>query len=118
MKSRRIHRLNSLLKEILSEVIYKELNNPNIPSLFTVTHVDISPDLKNAKVYISIMGSEELKKTSLKALQDAAGYIAVHASKKMTIRYFPSLKFILDNSLEEQLRIESILHEISQKKSV
>lgn len=114
MKSRRIHRLNSLLKEVVSEVILRDLNNPNLVSLISVTQVDISPDLHNAKVYISMLGNDQEKNKTLKALNDSAPYIAVCASKKITIRYFPRLEFFIDNSLDQQMKIDALLQKIKK----
>ncbi len=116
MKKQRIERLGSLLTEVISEVINKEVRNPNVAHFVSVTHVDITADLHFAKVYISIIGTDMEKKKTIDALQSAAGFIAIQASKKMSIRYFPVLTFKLDNSVEEHLRIEKILNEINQER--
>ena len=87
MSSKRIKRLNSLLKEVISEVILKEVRNPDVSSLVTVTDVDISADLHYATVSISVIGDEKDKEKTLKALQSAAGFIGVQASKKVVLRY-------------------------------
>ncbi|MES2345660.1 MAG: 30S ribosome-binding factor RbfA [Chlamydiota bacterium] len=77
MAKRRTDRLNSLLKEVISEVIMRDVRNPHVTTLITVTRVDISSDLHYAKVYISVIGSQVEKDETLKALQSAAGFIAV-----------------------------------------
>ncbi len=117
MKQKRLQRLGSLLTEVISEVIRKEVRNPNIAQFISVTRVEISADLHHAKVYVSIIGDEQEKKKTIEALQSAAGFIAVSASKKIVIRYFPSLTFKLDTSVEEHLKIEKILNEIHQEQS-
>jgi len=118
MSTKRVKRLNSLIKEVISEVILKEVRNPDISPLVTVTKVEITQDLFQAKVYISVIGKEEEKNKTLKALESAAGFIGVHASKKVVMKYFPTLTFILDKSVEEQMKIEKILEDIqSEKKS-
>jgi ribosome-binding factor A len=78
----------------------------------TVTSVDITADLKYAKVYISVIGTPQEKKESIEALQSAAGFIAIHASKKIVIRYFPSLTFKLDDSVEKHANIDDLLGKI------
>ncbi len=116
MSKKRVDRLNSLLKEVISDVIRKEVKNPHVNEFVTVTRVDITADLHYAKVYISVIGSETEKQETLAALNSAAGFIAINSSKKITLRYFPALTFILDNSLEKQIRIEELLHKISDER--
>lgn len=113
---KRVDRLNSLLKEVISDVIRKDVKNPHVNEFLTVTRVDITNDLKYAKVYISVIGSETEKQETLGALNSAAGFIAVHASKEVVMRYFPSLTFILDDSVAKQMRIESLLTKISHER--
>lgn len=115
MKSRRKERLNSLLKEVISEVIQKDVKNPSIHSFISVTDVDISSDLHQAKVYVSIIGTEKEKKEALNALKEASSFIAFKASKKVVLRYFPSLFFYLDKSVEDHLKIEKKLDEIKKE---
>lgn len=113
--TRRTERLNSLLKEVISEVVRIDVDNPKIPTLITITEVDISKDLQHAKVMFSLIGTEEEKKECLAALQSAAGFISVLASKKVVMRHFPSLFFKIDNSVEKHLRIEEALKKIRQE---
>lgn len=109
MKKRRLERLNSNLKEVISEVITKDVKDPGVNELITVTAVDISADLRHAKVFISIIAPQEEKEKTIQALETAAGFIAVHASKKVVMRYFPQLTFRLDTSVDEHMHIEEIL---------
>lgn len=117
MAIQRTDRLNSLLKEVISEVIRREVRNPHVNELLTVTRVDITKDLHYAKVYISVIGSKEEKANTLNALQSAAGFIAVNSSKKVTMRYFPALTFKLDDAVDKHMRIEELLGEIHAKKN-
>lgn len=114
--TRRIERLNSLLKEVLTEVIRKEVKNPHLSPLFTVTRVEISKDLQHAKVYISVIGDDETKKKALAVLQSARGFIAKHAFKEVTMFHFPELNFILDESVEQQMHIESLISKIQAER--
>lgn len=115
MKPRRTDRLNSLLKEVLSEVIHRDVKNPHLPHWITVTQVEITRDLRHAKVFVSVMGDQAAKQLALTTLKSAAGFIAVAASKKMVIRYFPALTFKLDESVDRQIRLETVLHEIHEE---
>ena len=114
---RRIERLNSLLKEVISQVIFEEVRNPEVSQLCAVTLVNVSRDLRHAKVYVSIIGNEEEKNQTVFALQSAAGFIATQASKQVKIRYFPELVFKLDRSVERQMQIDSILEKISRERN-
>lgn len=117
MKKNRLARVDSLLKEVIFEVIQKEVRNPHVSTFVTVTKVETSADLHHAKVYISMICSEEEKAKVLSALQSAAGFIAVHAAKKAQLRYFPNLTFKLDTALEEHMRIQKIIGDIEKERA-
>lgn len=116
MTTQRTVRLNSLLKEVISEVVKRDVRNPHVNELLTITRVEITKDLHYAKVYVSVIGTDIQKKETLQALQSAAGFIAVNSSKKVTMRYFPALTFKLDDSVDKHMRIEEILGEISHER--
>ncbi len=116
MAAERTDRLNSLLKEVISEVIKRDVRNPHVTELVTITSVRISKDLHYAKVYVSVIGTEQDKKMTIDALNSASGFIAVNSSHKVTMRYFPNLTFILDDSVDKHMRIEELLHKISKEK--
>ena len=113
--TRRTERLNSLLKEVISNVIRKKVKNPAINEFVSLTRVDITKDLHYAKVYVSVIGNETQKKETLEGLNSAAGFIAVQASKEVVMHHFPELKFILDDSVEKHARIEELIKEIHEK---
>ncbi|MDN3505804.1 MAG: 30S ribosome-binding factor RbfA [Simkaniaceae bacterium] len=115
MEKKRIPRLNSLLKEVLAEVIRGEVKDPRMAPLVTVTSVDISKDLHHAKVYVSIIGSDKEKRETLEALESAAGFIGVNAAKKVTMRYFPTLTFKLDTTVDEQMKIDALIEKIHRE---
>lgn len=116
MAVKRTDRLNSLLKEVISEVIRREVRNPHVNELVTVTRVQISKDLRHAKVFISVIGTEQQKHETIEALTSAAGFIAVQSSQKVVMRYFPELTFKLDDSVDRHMRIEELLTKISQER--
>lgn len=118
MVKNRIVRLNSLLKEVISEVIHRDVKNPHVNQFVSVTNVDITNDLQHAKVYISIIGTDKEKEETIKALQSAAGFIAILSSKKVVMRYFPALTFILDTSVDKQMRIEALLDQIKEEQDM
>ena len=109
-------RLNSLLKEVLSEVIRQDVKNPKVSTLITVMRVSITKDLRHAKVYVSIIGDEKEREETMKALRSARGFIAVTASKKVVMHHFPELKFLYDDSVEKHIRIETLLQEVNDER--
>jgi ribosome-binding factor A len=111
----RVKRLNSLLREVLTEVITKEVKDPRVAPFITVTGVEISKDLHHAKVYVSIIDDDKERCNTLEALDSAAGFIGVSASKKVTLRYFPTLTFKLDNTVDAQMRIDSLIDQVHRE---
>jgi ribosome-binding factor A len=116
MKPQRTDKLNSLLQEVISEVIRDEVKNPHVNEFVSVTKVEITKDLRHAKVFVSVIGDKIAKETTVIALQQAAGFIAVNSSKKMVIRHFPELHFKLDDTVEKQMRIDTILENLEKER--
>ncbi len=114
---KRVDRLNSLLKEVISEVVMRTVRNPKINALITIKKVEVAKDLHHAKVYVSLVGSAAEKEQTFQALKSAAGFISVQAAKKVVMRYFPTLTFYLDDTLEDELRIHALLEQIRQEKT-
>lgn len=110
--TRRIKKINSLLRETIATVIQQDVENPSLSVLTTVISVDTSKDLRQAKVYISIFGNDEEKQKGIEALQSAAGFIAVQVAKQVVLRYFPKLYFKLDHSIDQHMQIDSVLRDI------
>lgn len=115
MAKKRVERLNSLLQEVLSEVIRKDVRDPRVAPFVSITRVSITADLQHAKVFISVIGTDKQKEETVEALQSAAGFIALTASKMVVMRYFPELLFRLDDTVEEQIRIDALLHKIHEE---
>ena len=95
-------------------VIAGELEDPRV-GLVTVTEARLSPDLRHAKIFVSVRGTKEEVKASLAALKHAAGFIRAQLGPSLTIRYTPELHFVHDDSVETAARIEELLSEETQK---
>jgi ribosome-binding factor A len=108
----RLGRINEELKKEISHIITFELKDPDATGLISVTKVKITPDLKYAKVYVSILNSKNQEKT-IKALQDASGFIRTQIAKTVNLRITPQLVFEFDDSIEYGMKIDSILKEIN-----
>lgn len=110
-------RLNSLLKEVVSEVIHRDMHHKtHVNEFVTITRVDITADLSFAKVYISMIGKDADKIKALDELNENARQIAHIAMKKVRMRKFPVLSFEFDTGLEKQMRIEELLHKVSKER--
>jgi len=97
-----------LLREVVAEVIHGQLFDPRLSSLTSVVCVDVQRDLREARVYVKVLGSEKEISETLSVLQGASGYISVLAAKRVTLRYFPSLSFFLDESVAYEERMHEL----------
>ena len=107
----RLNRIDEEYRKELSQIIDRELKNPNITGMISVTKVKVTNDLKYAKVYVSILNSKNIKDT-LAGLKKSSGFIRSELAKRVNLRNTPELVFELDESLEYGARIDSILKEI------
>jgi len=107
----RLNRINEELRKEISNIISFELKNPDATGLISVTKVKVTPDLKYAKVYVSMLNSKSKEKT-LEALKKSAGYIRSGVAKKINLRITPELVFEEDDSMEYGMKIDSILKDL------
>ncbi len=108
----RTERVSELILQEVSLIIRSEVKDPGV-GFVTLTAVEVSDDLRYAKIYISVMGDEKEKKRSLRALNRAKGFIRSSFGTKVRLKYLPEMSFYLDRSLDRVKRIEDILREIS-----
>ena len=112
----RLNRINEELKKEISQIISFELKNPDATGLISITKVKITPDLKYAKVYVSILNAKSVKE-DLAILKKSAGLTRSLLAKRMNLRITPEIIFELDDSMEYGARIDSILREIMPEKN-
>ena len=103
--SRRTERLASMIHRELSMVILRELNDPRLVGLPSITRVEVSEDISSADVYVTVMGSEGKQTAALNALKHSAGLMRSRLTKVMEIRQVPFLKFHLDEGLKKEMAI-------------
>ncbi len=108
-----IDRLREQLQHEIGTVIAREMRDPRIPSIVTVTQIKLAQDTRNATVFVSIFGDEKVKAVALAALNAGAAYIQRLVSAKITVKHFPHLLFKLDNSIEHSQHINELLKKIS-----
>ena len=109
----RLNRIDEELKKGLSQIISYELKNPEATGMISVTKVKITPDLKYAKVYVSILNSKSDEKT-MEALKKSAGFIRSQIAKRVNLRITPELVFEKDDSMEYGMKIDSILKDLNK----
>ena len=116
MSSRRLEKAAEAIRSVVSMAILAELKDPRVRDV-TVTHVEVSPDLRHAKVHVSIMGDETQQRLSLRGLQHAAGFLQSKIAERIEIRYIPRLTFLLDQGVKRSLAIAKILQEVLPKEA-
>jgi len=112
MQGKRIERVNQLIREEISALLQRGLKDPRI-GFVTVTEVEVSKDLGQAKVYVSILGSEAEWKATLGALESASGFIHNQLRRRLRLRVIPSLFFRPDRSMAHAARIQGLLAELN-----
>ncbi|MDD4802976.1 MAG: 30S ribosome-binding factor RbfA [Syntrophomonas sp.] len=117
MGKRRQERMAVEIKRILSTIIQEDIKDPRIDfTSVSVTRVDVAQDISHARVYISILGSEQKQTETMQALQNARGYIRSGLAQGIQIRHAPELDFRLDKSIEHGLKISSLLEGLKENK--
>ena len=111
MSSRRVLKAAEAIREVVSMAILTQLSDPRIQDV-TVTQVEVSPDMRQAKVYVSVMGDEAKQKLSLHGLQSAAGFLQSKVASRIDTRYTPRLEFVLDQGVKKSIEIARILREV------
>jgi ribosome-binding factor A len=103
-----MRRVNVAVREVLSGHITEDLKDPRI-GFVTVTGVETSPDLRHARVYVSVLGSEEQKADALKGLQSSAGFLQAKVAQELRMKHTPTLEFHYDDSVDRGMRITELL---------
>ncbi len=110
MSNHRRERIDELLRREVSRIVLYELKDPRI-AFTTVTKAETSRDVKSAKVFVSVMGSEADQRRTLRALRDASGFIQGAIGKLLRTRNTPSLLFVLDEGVKKSIRVSQILNQ-------
>jgi len=111
VKDLRIEKLQELIKQEMGKMLLKELKDPRI-GFVTVTDVEMTGDLREAKIYVSVMGGEEQVKTSLEGLNSALGFIRREIGHRIRLRFTPEISFALDTSLDYGDHIQKLLLQV------
>lgn len=107
-------RINGEVQRELSVIIRQEIKDPRIHMMTSVTQVEVAPDLKTCKAFISVLGNAEEKKNTLAGLQSAEGYIRRYLAKNLNLRNTPEIHFILDDSIEYGVHMSHLIDEVQK----
>ncbi len=111
--TRRTQRLNELIREEISDILRRQVKDPRLGCFLSVTHVDTSSDLSSAKVFVSIMGSEEEKRGAMEGLASASGFLYKELRGRLSLRRMPQLSFHKDDSIEQGAHVLHLMKEIT-----
>ena len=115
MATNRLSRIDEEVKRALAEIIRNDVKDDRLSVMATVTRVEITPDLKFGKVYISVYDTEKKKHASIDALNHGAAFIRTKLAKAVDIRRVPELTFVLDDSIEYSIKISKLIDDVKGK---
>src|SRR6476469_8581969 len=110
MKSHRLARVAEVIREVASETILFELQDPRVKNV-TVTRAEVSADLQHAKVFVSIMGTPKEQDLTMHGLRHAAGYVQSKLGGRLKTRFTPAVKFVLDEGVKKSIEITRLINE-------
>jgi ribosome-binding factor A len=113
--TRRLLKAAEAIREVVSMAILTELRDPRVQNV-TVTGVDVAPDMKEAKVRVSVMGTESQQKLTIRGLENSAGFLQAKIAKKIVTRYTPRLHFELDDGVKKSIALAQLLHQIEEER--
>ena len=107
-------RINSEVQRELSKIIREELKDPRIGLMTSITDVEVAPDLKTCKAYISVLGDEEARSSTLAGLKSAEGFIKNRLAKTINLRNTPEITFVMDQSIEYGVNMSKLIDEVNK----
>ncbi|MBO19812.1 MAG: ribosome-binding factor A [Chloroflexi bacterium] len=110
--SRRTDRINEQLREEISTILSRQVKDPRLNAVISITRVVASNDLRSARVYISVMGNKETKEEALQGLQSAASFLRREIRDRINMKHTPFMTYHLDDSLEEASQVLNIMDQI------
>ena len=113
----RQEKLGELIAAELSDLLRTRMKDPRV-GFASITHVEVSGDLRHAKIYVSVLGSEDEQAATIQALKHATGFLRHELASRLVLRYMPALVFKLDTSIEKGTRILQLIRELEQDKPI
>ncbi len=115
MMSYRVNRIAEELKREVTDILQTELKDPRVSKLTSVTAVELSRDLRHAKIYVSVLGSEEEQERTLAGLRSAVGFVRSELGKRLELRHVPEIAFHLDSSIAHGVKISQLLRSVMKE---
>lgn len=112
MHSRRIAKASEAVREVVSSTILFQLRDPRIQHV-TVLHAEVAPDMRTAKVYVSVMGDAKQQSLTMHGLESARGFIQSKIAERLDTRYTPVLKFVLDQGVKRSIEVAQMLRDVN-----
>jgi ribosome-binding factor A len=106
-------RVNGEVQKALAEIIREDIKDPRVQMMTSVTGVEVAPDLKTCKVWISVLGNEKEQQDTIKGLRSAVGFVRSQLAKKVNLRNTPELQFVLDNSIAYGVSMSKLIDEVN-----
>ena len=108
-------RINGEVQKELSSIIRGEIKDPRIHPMTSVMAVEVAPDLKTCKAYISVLGNQEAKEATIRGLNSAEGYIRRQLARNLNLRNTPEIRFILDESIEYGVNMSKLIDDVARR---
>ena len=108
-------RINGEVQKELSSIIRGEIKDPRIHPMTSVMAVEVAPDLKTCKAYISVLGNQDAKEATIRGLNSAEGYIRRQLARNLNLRNTPEIRFILDESIEYGVNMSKLIDDVAKK---
>ncbi len=108
-------RINGEVQKELSSIIRGEIKDPRIHPMTSVMAVEVTPDLKTCKAYISVLGNQEAKEATIRGLNSAEGYIRRQLARNLNLRNTPEIRFILDESIEYGVNMSKLIDDVAKR---
>jgi ribosome-binding factor A len=115
MSTRRLLKAAEAIRGVVSMAILTELRDPRVQNV-TVVGVEVTPDMREAKVLVSVMGNEAQQRTVLKGLQNSVGFLQSKIADRIETRYIPRLTFVMDEGVKKSVAVQQILEQISKER--
>lgn len=114
MSYKRVMRISQEVKKIVSETIRTNLKDPRISKMTSVTKVEVTNDLRYAKIYFAVLGNDDEKQDTLKGLESSKGFIRKEIGQELNLRYTPEPVFLLDTSIEHGMYISKLIDKVKK----
>lgn len=114
MNNKRLNRISEEVKRVVSELIYNGLKDPRVNSMTTITNVEVTRDLRFAKIYVSVFGDKDEKENTIIGLESAKGFIRKEIGSRIDLRYAPEPIFYLDESIEQGLYMSKLIEDLNK----